>query len=164
MLLPEAYPELSVIKVIHFTAACWLVFNIVFNYVRIVTVDPGSPKQYDQLVHLQTSRYCKHCKFLHKLFNELQVTLTNRRCATTVLFVKSIYHVFCQKLTFRCVLKHDHHCPWVLNCVGLRNHKYFVLFLVYMAIGCTYIGFMSAGPCYATLTGKKRVFRHLIII
>lgn len=39
----------------------------------------------------------------------------------------------------RCILKMDHHCPWINNCVGHKNHKFFLLFLIYASTGIAYV-------------------------
>ena len=34
----------------------------------------------------------------------------------------------------RCVELFDHHCPFINNCLGYRNHKYFLVFLCSYAL------------------------------
>ena len=38
----------------------------------------------------------------------------------------------------RCIRKMDHHCPWINNCVGEWNQKYFLQFLFYVGVLSAY--------------------------
>lgn len=41
----------------------------------------------------------------------------------------------------KCVLGMDHHCPWVNNCIGFNNRKYFILLLIYALVCVNLVAF-----------------------
>ncbi|XP_037960111.1 palmitoyltransferase ZDHHC3-like [Teleopsis dalmanni] len=51
----------------------------------------------------------------------------------------------------RCIRRMDHHCPWINNCVGERNQKFFLQFLVYVGLLSLYSAALVVGswiyPC-----------------
>ena len=52
----------------------------------------------------------------------------------------------------RCVMGMDHHCPWMNNCIGIKNHKAFMLFNMYVALSGGYScirGAIEMGLCFS---------------
>jgi hypothetical protein len=62
------------------------------------------------------------------------------RCCSTCLLKKPDRTHHCSACG-HCVLKMDHHCPWINNCVGFYNFKYFFLFVLYTSLTCWIIVF-----------------------
>lgn len=48
----------------------------------------------------------------------------------------------------RCIRRMDHHCPWINNCVGEWNQKYFLQFLFYVALLSAYSIFLVVTSWY----------------
>jgi palmitoyltransferase len=46
------------------------------------------------------------------------------------------------RLCMRCVLKMDHHCQWMVTCIGFGNYKYFMNVLFYTDMSLFFIGSM----------------------
>lgn len=48
-----------------------------------------------------------------------------------------------------CVLRMDHHCPWFATCIGFRNQKIFVQFLLYTTIYCGFVFVVTLSLLYS---------------
>lgn len=87
------------------------------------TTKPGSPQDYErEIQHLiqvtrsaAQQRTCKRCSVIKP-----------PRC----------HHC---SVCDQCVMRMDHHCPWLSNCVGLRNYRFFLSFLFYVVVATAYL-------------------------
>lgn len=64
----------------------------------------------------------------------------------------------------RCVRKLDHHCPWINNCVGEFNQKYFILFLFYIGLTSIYaISFVIWSLVVFSKSTEAQVIHSIVI-
>merc|ERR1712166_856354 len=74
-----------------------------------------------------------------------------RRCHVSGIFKPLRAHY--DREIQRCVVKMDHHCPWVNNCIGIANQKLFILFVGYVALGSFYALVLLVGR-WLSCSGK----------
>lgn len=56
----------------------------------------------------------------------------------------------------RCIIKLDHHCPWINNCVGLTNMKFFWLYTLYNFVAAALAALLIAVHAVACYNPVQR--------
>eukprot|EP00747_Dinoflagellata_sp_TGD_P163938 gnl/TRDRNA2_/TRDRNA2_183180_c0_seq1.p1 gnl/TRDRNA2_/TRDRNA2_183180_c0~~gnl/TRDRNA2_/TRDRNA2_183180_c0_seq1.p1 ORF type:complete len:307 (-),score=32.43 gnl/TRDRNA2_/TRDRNA2_183180_c0_seq1:118-1038(-) len=111
---------------------------LLLSYFRAVITNPGSVPEKTEWLLPHDGPEHTHSDILHSpQTNEVKATGERRWCKWCGKYKPDRCH-HC-RVCRTCVLKMDHHCPWIMNCVGFRNHKYFFLLVFYVAINCNYI-------------------------
>lgn len=130
--LPAARPGLGEGRAAAWTAlGLWLVACMGVHYWRVSLCGPGRAPRGELSPALRAAlradpqldpaaleedpgarRWCKHCRAAKPM--------RTHHCSVCGV----------------CVLKMDHHCPWMNNCVGHRNLRHFYLFLAHTAAAC----------------------------
>lgn len=62
----------------------------------------------------------------------------------------------------QCILKMDHHCPWLHNCMSFSNYKFYILFLAYGALYCAFILVVLSQELYKYWLQRKSLNEALL--
>ena len=106
--------------------------STLFNHVLAIIIKPGSVQD------LRNSKYYKeHSAYDSDTFKITPFFIRNNNLNHQEMIwkickyckeIKPLRTHHCS-LCDICVIKMDHHCPWINNCVGQNNQRYFLLFL-----------------------------------
>ncbi|SBS94416.1 palmitoyltransferase, putative [Plasmodium malariae] len=104
-----------------------LLFLMIWSFYKTYKVNPGVvPDTYEWKVDPDINR-----------IKEREKTGELRYCPHEKKYKPDRAH-YCRAIK-KNVLKMDHYCPWVANCVGFYNYKFFLLSLFYANFCCFYV-------------------------
>ncbi|CAG9854511.1 unnamed protein product [Phyllotreta striolata] len=138
-----------------------VIFLLIISHIKAVVTDPGTvPFPQSKIdfsdIHSSDSSGCEQ-------------TLNWTICAKCETYRPPRAH-HC-RICQRCIRKMDHHCPWINNCVGELNQKYFIQFLVYVGILSIYAVVLVASSwmkeckdCDSDIPMKEKRILHSIIL
>ncbi|KAL0094802.1 DHHC palmitoyltransferase-domain-containing protein [Phycomyces blakesleeanus] len=130
---------------IFITTALWW-FSLI-SYLRILLSHPGKPAQSTHTYQISPTIYSPSLFDIStmttqplSLRDEIPLPLLSlsradgglRYCTICCCYKPDRTH-HCKECN-SCVLKMDHHCPWIIGCVGHGNYKFFFLFVLYTGL------------------------------
>nr|CAI5819206.1 unnamed protein product [Callosobruchus analis] len=119
VVLPRYYEQWSSGYNFHFSTGTFILFNICANLVAIMLCDTSIKGRLLPADLKPDWRYCTVCE-----------TIAPPRS----------WH--CETCNI-CILKRDHHCIFTSCCIGHDNHRYFLMFVIYVFISTIYASYYN---------------------
>lgn len=144
-------------RVINVALLVSLVYFTVYTYWMVIIVGSGSPISYPVLAIQNMDDVMNHTEQPPDIIKDNCILVkrdgSNRFCRECKVWKPDRCH-HCSKCN-RCILKMDHHCPWFATCVGFKNQKLFVQFLVYVTIYSQYVLLTTSAQFYSWFRERK---------
>ncbi|KAL5339428.1 Palmitoyltransferase swf1 [Aspergillus crustosus] len=118
--VPSAWPRVSLIH--HFCIPVAVGLPYYYLYASVVTKSFITPENHAE----EMKRYPYDKVIFHP----------GHRCSTCD-FLKPARSKHCSHCE-GCIARHDHHCVWLTNCVGLNNYRYFLSLLLSLSVMLVY--------------------------
>jgi len=125
----DEFHKVGAILVVSFTLLTFVIASVADpGIITADNVDNYNVYDYDRYLYIK--KHCETCNFIKP--------------------ARSKHCRICDK----CISRFDHHCPWINNCVGEKNLKYFLLFVLSTAILCLYGAYLCGWVMYSFIKVK----------
>uniref|UniRef100_A0A914BZ09 Palmitoyltransferase n=1 Tax=Acrobeloides nanus TaxID=290746 RepID=A0A914BZ09_9BILA len=98
-----------------------LIILVPYSFYKVYSSDPG----FIEVTHKD------RCKMIIEMTERESF---NGTFCSTCLIIRPPRAKHC-KICDKCVLRFDHHCPWIAQCIGAKNHRIFVFYLISLVCG-----------------------------